>query len=79
MRSTYATQVNLVRLFKDDPDGTYNAFKSPQNILVMVAGGVGLYSMVMPNWGGAGHQNRAVSVKVESDFFLRYPRIKSAW
>ena len=39
----------------------------------MVAGGVGLYSMVMPNWGGAGHQNRAVSVKVESDFFCAIP------
>ena len=61
------------KAFKDDPDGTYNAFKSPQNILVMVAGGVGLYSMVMPNWGGAGHQNRAVSVKVESDFFCAIP------
>ena len=57
----------------DDPDGTYNAFKSPKNILVMVAGGVGLYSMVMPNWGGAGHQNRAVSVQVESDFFCAIP------
>jgi hypothetical protein len=26
---------------------------APENILVMVAGGSGLYSMVMPNWGGA--------------------------
>jgi hypothetical protein len=40
---------------------------------VMVAGGVGLYSMVMPNWGGAGHQNSAVSVQVESDFFCAIP------
>ena len=24
--------------------------------------------MVMPNWGGAGHQNSAVSMKVEADF-----------
>ena len=48
-------------------------FAKPQNILVMVAGGIGLYSMVMPNWGGAGHQNSAVSVQVESDFFCAIP------
>jgi hypothetical protein len=46
---------------------------APENILVMVAGGSGLYSMVMPNWGGAANANAAVSVRVESDFFCEIP------
>jgi hypothetical protein len=61
------------KAFKDDPEGTYPRIPTPENILVMVAGGIGLYSMVMPNWGGAGHSNSAVSVKVESDFFCAIP------
>ena len=52
---------------------TYPAFAQPNDILVMVAGGSGLYSMVMPNWGGADHANRAVSVKVEHEFFCEVP------
>ena len=52
---------------------TYCAFAEPANILVMVAGGSGLYSMVMPNWGGADHANSAVSVKVNDEFFCAIP------
>ena len=52
---------------------TYCAFAEPANILVMVAGGSGLYSMVMPNWGGADHANSAVSVKVDDEFFCAIP------
>lgn len=59
--------------FKEDPEGVYPAFADPKNILVMVAGGSGLYSMVMPNWGGAANQNAAVSVKVDTDFFCEIP------
>lgn len=61
------------KAFKDDPEGDYPAFKEPKNILVMVAGGSGLYSMVMPNWGGAANQNAAVSVKVDNNFFCEIP------
>ena len=52
---------------------TYCAFAEPANILVMVAGGSGLYSMVMPNWGGADHANSAVSAKVDDEFFCAIP------
>lgn len=52
---------------------TYPSFTSPKNILVMVAGGSGLYSMVMPNWGGADHANSAVTIKIENDFFCEVP------
>ena len=54
-------------------DETYCTFAKPENILVMVAGGSGLYSMVMPNWGGAAHANSAVSVQVENNFFCEVP------
>jgi len=61
------------KAFRDDPEGTYPRIPTPKNILVMVAGGIGLYSMVMPNWGGAANANSAVSVKVESEFFCAIP------
>ena len=52
---------------------TYPAFASPDNILIMVAGGSGLYSMVMPSWGGAAHSNCPVSEKIEVDQFCEVP------
>ena len=58
---------------RDFSDETYSAFAEPKNILVMVAGGSGLYSMVMPNWGGAAHANSAVSVEVDNNFFCEVP------
>lgn len=64
--------------FKDDPQGSYPAFSAPENILVMVAGGSGLYSMVMPNWGGAANANAAVSVRVETDIFCEVPGFAGA-
>ena len=52
---------------------TYAAFAAPENILLMVAGGSGLYSMVMPNWGGASHQNSPVSMAVDNNQFCEVP------
>ena len=52
---------------------TYCAFKSPEQILIMVAGGNGLYSMVMPSWGGGAHFNSPVSVKAELDQYCEIP------
>lgn len=56
----------------------YSAFAKPENILIMVAGGSGLYSMVMPSWGGADHFNCPVSVKVERDWFCEVPALTTA-
>ena len=50
--------------------GTYPTFATPESILVMVAGGSGLFSIVMPNRGGAAIQNTEVSVKVNNNFGL---------
>ena len=60
------------RRMVDGPD-EYKAFASPDNILVLMAGGSGLYSMVMPCWGGGAHQNSPVSMLVETDQFCEVP------
>ena len=51
----------------------YAAFENPSQILILVAGGGGLYSMVMPSWSVGGHQNSPVSVLVEADQFCELP------
>ncbi len=49
-------------------DGDLNeriyAFAEPDDILVLVAGGGGLYSAVMPSWCAGPHRNRYVSRKI---------------
>jgi len=52
---------------------TYPCFSSPEQILVLMAGGSGLYSMVMPSWCGGAHHNPAISVKVELDQACEIP------
>ena len=42
-------------------------FDSPDDILILMAGGSGLYSMVMPSWCAGAHKNSAVSVVIETD------------
>ena len=43
---------------------TLACFESPDDILVLVAGGGGLYTTVMSSWCAGPHRNRAVSVPV---------------
>ena len=44
-----------------------SCFETPEQILIMMAGGSGLYSMVMPSWCAGAHRNCAVSVQVVID------------
>ncbi len=70
------TQAQLQRFAKGftGPDETERrAFKGPEQVLVMMAGGSGLYSMVMPSWCAGEHRNSASSVVVEDDFFCELP------
>ena len=53
------------------------AFKGPEQILILQAGGSGVYSMVMPSWCVGAHANSAVSVKVEADMFCEIPGLSS--
>jgi len=54
-------------------EGQRDAFTGPEQILVLVAGGSGLYSMVMPSWCAGAHRNSPSSVRVESNFFCEVP------
>jgi hypothetical protein len=38
---------------------------TPQDLLIFVAGGSGLYSMVFPSWGAGTHGNQFVSAQIE--------------
>ncbi len=70
MRSTnplsLLREVNSAVPHRDDGgDPLVPAFRSPDDVLVIQAGGGGLYSMVMPSWAAGPHSNRAVSVEVD--------------
>ena len=55
------------------PEDEYHCFGSPEQILVLMAGGSGLYSMVMPSWSAGAHRNPAISVKLEMDQACEIP------
>ena len=48
------------------PDDVIACFNAPDDILVLMAGGAGLYSMVMPTWCAGPHRNRATSQVIET-------------
>ena len=54
-------------------DDDYRAFKEPSDILILMAGGSGLYSMVMPSWCAGAHKNSAVTMAIETDQFCEIP------
>jgi hypothetical protein len=49
------------------------AVREPRNILVMTAGGPGLYTMVMPSWGAGPHGNIAVHAEIELNPYCELP------
>ncbi len=57
---------------------TRHAFTGPEQILILMAGGSGLYSMVMPSWCAGANKNSASSVLVESDFFCEVPGLAAS-
>ena len=63
----------LMPAFAGENPSRRMAFKDPDQILILQAGGSGLYSMVMPSWCAGTHSNSAVSVKVETDIFCEIP------
>lgn len=48
-----------------DPDKVYRCFRSPEDLLVFVAGGGGLYSVAFPSWCAGPNRNRAVSMPID--------------
>ncbi|MEJ6592789.1 MAG: hypothetical protein QNL99_12480 [SAR86 cluster bacterium] len=55
------------------PDTMRHSFHSAENILILMAGGSGIYSMVMPSWCAGAHRNSASSVRVDADQFCEIP------
>jgi hypothetical protein len=49
------------------------AVRDAANILVLTAGGSGLYSMVMPSWAAGPHANQAVHMAIDIDAFCEIP------
>ena len=52
---------------------TPNCFRSPEQILLLVAGGSGLYSMIMPTWCVGPHRNSAVSLPIGTGQMCEIP------
>lgn len=48
----------------------YRCFDEPEDILLLMAEGSGLYSMVMPCWCAGANRNRYVSQIIETDQFF---------
>ena len=53
--------------------GDRYAFTGPEQLIILMAGGGGLYSMVMPSWCAGAHKNSPSSIVVESEFFCEVP------
>lgn len=47
------------------PEKPYPCFASPEDLLVFVAGGGGLYSAAFPSWCAGPNKNQAVTVEIE--------------
>ena len=68
------TEVNkLAPGFARKDSGNRDAFRGPEQLLILMSGGSGLYSMVMPSWCAGAHKNAASCIKVESEFFCEVP------
>lgn len=68
----------LMPAFAGDSPSRRMAFTDPEQILILQAGGSGLYSMVMPSWCAGTHSNAAVSEKVEADMFCEIPGLAAS-
>lgn len=49
------------------------AVRDPEQVLIVQAGGTGLYSMVMPTWSAGAHRNPAVHAEIELDQACEVP------
>ena len=50
-----------------------SAIRDPSKVLIVQAGGTGLYSMVMPTWCAGAHRNSAVHAEIELDQACEVP------
>lgn len=55
------------------PDAPVAAVRDPDDIVLLVAGGTGLYSTVMPSWAAGPHTNAIVHQEILIDQFCEIP------
>lgn len=70
-RRTDLEQLNP-RMLVGDED-VIPAVRDPAKILLLTAGGAGLYTMVMPSWCAGPHANVAVHAEIEFNLFCEVP------
>lgn len=69
-----ANEINrLAPGFARNSQENRDAFIGPEQLLILMSGGSGLYSMVMPSWCAGAHKNSPSSVKVEAEFYCEIP------
>ena len=56
-----------------DPNDAMRAFRRSEDVIILAAGGSGLYSMVLPSWGAGPHFNGAVSARIDLDQACEIP------
>ena len=61
-----------------DPDDDIAAVADADHVLVLVAGGGGLYSAVFPSWAAGGHGNPIVREPIETDQACEIPGLAAA-
>jgi len=59
-----------------DPARKYACFNDPDDLLVFVAGGGGLYSAAFASWCAGPHRNQAVTVAIETDASCEIPQLR---
>jgi hypothetical protein len=67
------TELNPKMIRGKGNDGMMPAVRDPKKIVVLVAGGTGLYTAVMPSWSAGPHRNLAVHAEIELDQFCEVP------
>ena len=61
-----------------DAEAVVAAVSGPEALLILVAGGTGLYSAVMPSWGAGPHGNGHVTVEIDLDQACEVPGVAAA-
>ena len=61
------------RNFADVDVDQVSAIRDPEQIIILQAGGTGLYSMVMPTWSAGAHSNTSVHAEIELDQACEVP------
>jgi hypothetical protein len=68
--------INPAMAGRGGDDDFLACFRSPDDIVIVHAGGSGLYSMVMPSWCAGPHQNRAVTWPIDLNPSCEIPGLR---